>query len=196
MLGYSGMINHKYKVFVDSSCSVLGFPVIRAEWKQYSKSHFKLRDGPSCHQILAALRTRLPHTPQEGQAVFEYLASVVSSKKWIISQLRMSVSLVALPAFSPSQRREIGDSAIVPYMEENQKTVSLLKPTECFVGAPDRKILSKVFRFVDFGDAANKFLQLCGTQKDPSPTQIATKLLENPSHFYDMCGEAEQYVLF
>ncbi len=79
-------------------------------------------------------------------------------------------------------------------MEANQKTITLLKPTECFVGSPDRKVLSKVFRFVDFGDTANKFLQLCGTQKDPSPAQIATKILDNPSYFYDMCGETEQCV--
>ncbi len=76
------MLNYACQVFFDSSCSVLGFPVIQAEWKQYSKTHFKLHDSPSSQQILAALRTKLPRTLLEGQVIFEYLASVVSGEEF------------------------------------------------------------------------------------------------------------------
>ncbi|KAF8318815.1 uncharacterized protein EI90DRAFT_2978708 [Cantharellus anzutake] len=162
------------QVFSESSCSVLGFPVIRPEWKHYSKTHFKLRDSPSSEQVLVALRSAPPHSQAEGRLIFEYLSTVVSN-------------------FSPYQRHQLGDYPVVPYLDGDQ-ALRHLRPSECFVGQPDRKVLSRIFQFVDFGDIANKFLQLCGTQKFPTAAQIAAKLLDDPVLFHSYCGGVEQYM--
>lgn len=70
-----------------------------------------------------------------------------------------------------------------------------LKPTQCYLGeATQDDLHSRLFVFVDFGPVANQFLRACSSKNEPSVTEVAESLIEDPQRFYSHAGGHEKYV--
>jgi hypothetical protein len=60
-------------------------------------------------------------------------------------------------------------------------------PTQCYFGRQSKeKFHSKLFIFVDFGQAGNAFLIACGARQEPSVEELAKILLDDPRRFYEL----------
>ncbi|KAJ7072465.1 hypothetical protein C8F01DRAFT_1104075 [Mycena amicta] len=129
----------------------------------------KIQQHPSTGRIVSLLQSRPPHTQVEARKWFGILAARISE-------------------FSASELNILSQTAIVP-TPKDEKDVSLrwLPPSQCFFGLNEKAgFHSKIFVFVDFGIAANRFLSACGTKDSPSIEQISLMLLADPHHFYNL----------
>jgi hypothetical protein len=77
--------------------------------------------------------------------------------------------------------------SIVPVKTTEKSSTRYLPPAQCFFGNPGKgKFHSKLFVFVDFGNAGNTFLSACGAKREPSVEEIAQMLLADPHKFYEL----------
>ena len=95
--------------------------------------------------------------------------------------------------FSLGELRELPDTPFVPVKSTGDKgTIKRLQPSQCFLGAANSELYSKLFFFVDFGARANVFLGACGAGQEPSVKDFAQLLLAEPRKIYKLANGREK----
>jgi hypothetical protein len=101
--------------------------------------------------------------------------------------------------FSDAELRALAGMPLVPTRAGPDAPVRMLPPAQCYFlrDAAHGGVHSKLFRAVsvDFGPRANAFLSACGTKEEPSVEEIASILLRNPRHFWELAEGRDQCVL-
>ena len=96
----------------------------------------------------------------------------------------------SVPGFSQRELTRLSELPIVP--TRSSTGWQHLAPTQCYVGEAD-VFHTKLFVFVDFGSTANRFLKACGSKNEPSVSDIAESLVEDPERFHKLAGGHEGY---
>lgn len=138
-------------------------------------SKLKIRQHPPSALLISLLEKTPPKSESEATEWFSILAGQIS-------------------AFSQSDLNRISHFQIVPVQDKG--TLKHFPPNQCFFGTDAKTTFhSKLFLFVDFGIAANSFLNACGTKQEPSIEEIVHILLSNPRKFFELAGGPVRYVI-
>jgi Protein of unknown function (DUF3684) len=157
-------------------------------------SKLKLNKHPSTSELVILLKRSPPRDEATASHWFQVLSGRVSGR---ISYLFLFGSILNfsryLVDFSPAELRELLDMPIVPVKSTGDKgIIKILQPSQCFLGAANSELYSKLFAFVDFGTPANIFLGACGTRKEPSVEDIAQILVTEPRRVYELADVREK----
>jgi hypothetical protein len=156
-------------------------------------SKLKLNKRPPTSELVTLLKTSPPGDEAIARQWFEVLSGRVSGR---ISYLLLFESVLIfshyLVDFSPAQLQDLRDTPFVPVKPTGDKGFTKRQPNQCFLGAANSELYSKLFAFVDFGVRANLFLAPCGARKEPSPEDFAQVLLEEPRRIYRLANGREK----
>ncbi|KND02056.1 uncharacterized protein SPPG_02560 [Spizellomyces punctatus DAOM BR117] len=160
--------------FADPSAAVMGFQVLHPDWR-LERDKFGVREHPPANALLERLLQQPPDV-DKAQAVFGYLATRISdftSEHWAI---------LGQKNFVPIQKTQNG-----------RRSTVWVPPRTVYFGGSDSSAYKDHFTYVDFGLNANNFLRACGTREEPTPSELATSLVTNPTQFLDTLGH-EKYL--
>jgi hypothetical protein len=157
-------------------------------------SKLKLNKHPPTSELVTLLKRSPPGDEAIARQWFQALSSCVSG---IIFHLFLFESVLNfshyLVDFSPAERRELPYTPFVPVKPTGDNgIIKKLQPNQCFLGAANSELYSKLFAFVDFGARANVFLGACGARQEPSVEDFAQLLLAEPRRIYKLANGREK----
>ncbi|KAH7929282.1 hypothetical protein BV22DRAFT_1081369, partial [Leucogyrophana mollusca] len=168
------------EVFADPEWASLGFPVVQPAFRDVAITKLGLRTHPPSFMLVSLLEKNPPKDENAARQCFETLAGHVAD----FSSPQLSV-LSKLP-FVPSRGPET----------DKKPSHRWLSPSQCYLGAASKgQFHSKLFVFVDFGLAANRFLSACGSKHEPSVEEVAGILISGPRKFYELAGGRENFLV-
>lgn len=75
-------------------------------------------------------------------------------------------------------------------------SIEWMEPGRVFFSGASSSVYQDHFHYVDFGPTANTFLRACGVKDEPTPPELAARLVREPQAFLDSSGfEAYMTVL-
>jgi hypothetical protein len=87
---------------------------------------------------------------------------------------------------------KLSNTPFVPVKSTGDKgLIKRLRPNQCFLGAANSELHSKLFAFVNFGPRANVFLGACARQ-EPSVGDFAKLLVAEPRRVYKLANGREK----
>ncbi|KAK3387778.1 hypothetical protein B0H63DRAFT_521799 [Podospora didyma] len=160
------------------AAAVLGYNILRADLHQHAHKFGVPRDPliSSCVDRLISVRRPLDHGT--AVVVFEYFTSRLGElRNNDIAKLR--------------------DAPIVPVilwkaLEAQTNSIRHISPRACYLGTVSE--YATVFDYVDFGAAANLFLDKCGAKRQPTTTDIAHLICDKPRHALEVLQSPERYL--
>jgi hypothetical protein len=157
-------------------------------------SKLKLNKHPPTSELVTLLKRSPPGDEATARLWFQALSGRVSGGMFYLflfeSVLNISHYLVD---FSPAELRELPDTPFVPVNSTGDKSIiKRLQPNQCFLGAANSELYSKLFAFVDFGARANGFLGACGARQEPSVEDFAQLLLAEPRTIFKLANGREK----
>lgn len=170
------------EVYTNEAAQVMGFPIVFGI-SPTDVPKLQLRADPAPVTLISYLINDPPKTLEKAKQVFEYLATVQTSfSNHDISVLR---SAPIIPIVSPFKAGE-----------KSSPQIRLVAPSSCYFGSNDTvEAFRSVFLYVpDLGPRANSFLRLVGVSTEPSIEEITTRLIADPTRFYNLCGSIEAYL--
>lgn len=169
----SGKLVKPEEVFTDRAAQLFGFEILRKDLHKQATILGVQQQAPY-DVLLRMLTTHPPKSYATAQAQFEAIAFL-------------------RPSISKQDYDIISQRDFIP-IEEKGKPVRLVSPLKCFFKDTSLDSLyENVFDLVDFGQQANQFLQIVGVRDEPSVTQIAEMLVNNPYNILRVCGCEEKY---
>ncbi|PFH51991.1 hypothetical protein AMATHDRAFT_57645 [Amanita thiersii Skay4041] len=155
------------QVFVEPEWAMMGFLVLDP---LYSKDSPRLGIAmrPPLSRLVRFLENNRPCDKAQAQAWFSLLAGRINE---ITDEDRTGLShMPMIPHYSKE-----GDGF----------PTSWLSPIQCYFNSQGQeKYLIQLFKFVDFGPAANSFLAACGAKREPTIEDIVQILLQDPYRFF------------
>jgi hypothetical protein len=150
----------------------------------------RLNKYPPTSKLVTLLKRSPPGDEATARQWFEALSGHISGRIFYLflfeSVLNFSHYLVD---FSPAELGELSDTPFVPIKSIGDKgIIKRLQPNQCFFGAANSELYSKLFAFVDFGTGANVFLGACGARQEPSVEDFAQLLLAEPRRIYELAN--------
>jgi hypothetical protein len=157
-------------------------------------SKLKLNKQPPTSELVTLLKRSPPGDEAIARQWFQTVSGRVSGKIFspflFKSVLNFSHYLVD---FSPAELQELADTPFVPVKSTGDNgIIKKLQPNQCFLGAANSELYSKLFAFVDFGARANVFLGACGARQEPSVEDFAQLLLAEPRRIYKLANGREK----
>ncbi|CCX06673.1 Similar to Sacsin; acc. no. Q9JLC8 [Pyronema omphalodes CBS 100304] len=160
-----------YECYSNSHSGVMGFDVVRNDL-QPSAARFGIKVDPDIRECANRLRAKPPQDAKEAREKFEYFAHRMMD--------------VTMPLAN-----DLGNSAIVP--TKGMGGVRYMVPRNCYIGDRNHKY-GEIFDFVDFGTAANAFLQKCGSKPEPTTAEIAYRMAQEPERLYQVFQSEAKYL--
>ncbi|KAI8902649.1 hypothetical protein BC833DRAFT_616580 [Globomyces pollinis-pini] len=147
--------------FSESASKVMGFQIIESSLQAHSEK-FGVESYPNGDLLIKKLRDSLPNM-SNAKDIFNFLASRQSfftSRHWAI--------LKSL-AFIPIQRDD---------------KIFHLPASSVYLKSNDQDALyQSSFVYITFGATADAFLRACGVKEQPTPMELASIMVKNPSEF-------------
>ncbi|KAJ7188459.1 hypothetical protein C8R46DRAFT_1171527 [Mycena filopes] len=169
------------EVFANQDWLILGFLVVAPIPYPDAAVKLKIQQHPPTLRLVKLLETTPPKSEVEARQWFTVMAGRISEFSSMELQRLSQLSIVPTRAEGPQT--------------EKQSILRWLPPTQCFFGLDgSASFHSKLFVFVDFGTAANRFLSACGTKHSPSIDEVASILLANPHRFYELAGGPNNFL--
>ncbi|KAF9051010.1 hypothetical protein BDZ89DRAFT_1098552 [Hymenopellis radicata] len=163
-------------VFSNPEWSAFGFLVTHPSITKDSCTKLHINLDPSPDKMVSFLTNHQPSDEARAKVWFEIMSSHMRE-------------------YGPSHFSTLSKATIVPSKSESVKALQWLAPSQCYFRRTSTTgSYSKLFTFVDFGPSANSFLAACGTRQEPSPDEVARRLLQNPQQFYDTVDGATNYM--
>ncbi|TFK17229.1 hypothetical protein FA15DRAFT_711025 [Coprinopsis marcescibilis] len=177
MLGSEKVLGTPQEVVNGRQWMELGFPLLHPEYQRFSVV-LQVEEHPSTDQLVSLLLKKPPKTHQEAMKVFSAMSVRISD-------------------FNAAQRQKLSTARMVPV--ENAEdcadpTFVFRSPSQCYLHSKTHAIYLKLFHFVDFGQTANGFLEVCGAKRHPNIVEIGTILLKDPRRFFDNCEGPQHYM--
>lgn len=169
------------EVFTNPAVEAMGFAVV-AGLSPSDVPKLGLRSDPPASMLISKLVNNPSPTLEKARSVFEYLASVQTFFSG------HDVSVLQQAAFVPIPGKPEGSAA-------TEGKIRHVVPTSCYFGGNDTvEAFRSVFLYIpDLGAQANSFLRLVGVSAEPSIEEVASKLVAEPTRFYNLSGSVEAY---
>ena len=137
---------------------------------------FKLASDPKPAQLIQQLEKRPPPDRQTADPIFAYLASRINT-------------------FTAGDCSKLNGLSFIPAEKGTKGSEAHFAPNKCFFFSSETSaVFASVFSFVSYEGAAKSFLSACGVLDAPSPRQVAQMLVDEPSRFLALAGNAEAYL--
>ncbi|KAL8995170.1 MAG: hypothetical protein Q9169_005055, partial [Polycauliona sp. 2 TL-2023] len=163
--GSEGKLAVPADCFTNERAVVLGFELLRADLHKYAVL-LGVQADPPIDRCIQMLTKKPPRTKRQAREMFGYMTSRIGS----ITNQHVEV---------------LGSSNIVPItthkdaLDAEGSHVRLLPPRLCFLG--DGGDLADMCDFVEFGKEAEMFLLRCGSKHEPSTSDLALVLTQQPA---------------
>lgn len=165
------------EVFTNRDAAIFKFPLLRADLVDHAPK-FGVRTDPPIESVLNHLLMSPPPTAAEATIKFKYLSGRINE-------------------IGPALKSRLKIASIVPVTrttsEKDTKTV-LLQPSVCFIGGEGSPYRA-IFDFVDFGSEANAFLLYCGSKSEPSLSELAYRVANDPQKVLSTFGDQHKYLV-
>ena len=154
----------------------------------------KLKRHPPTSELVNLLKRSPPEDEATARQWFQALSGRIEGRIYYLflfeSVLNFSHYLVD---FSPAELQELPETPFVPVKSTGDTgIIKRLRPNQCFLGATNSELYSKLFTFVNFGARANVFLRACGARQEPSVKDFAQLLLAEPRRIYKLANGREK----
>ncbi|CAG8587187.1 9394_t:CDS:10, partial [Dentiscutata erythropus] len=155
-------------------CTKMGFNTLRQDLCFFAKE-IGVKNYPDHKLMRDKLIQNLPNM-DNAKEIFEfmYFAMRESGSNWKVLQ---NIK------FIPIQEK------VSPYK------IIYHKPEECFFKVFNEDYVD-IFKCVDFGEIANKFLKDCGVKQEPSTLEIAEYLIKSSREFWSKLSNKDSYTNF
>lgn len=172
-------MNPKVSIF---ELAVLSEEMHKEAWKFYIRPI-----DPPVSMLVENLKTSPPQTLEEADEKFCFISTMANS-------------------LSTTQKAILRESKFIPFkkIKNGVESVFHLPPTKVFLGngltttsdvtRAQQKFYSIFFRFANFSISAQPFLTAVGVRKEPSITDIAHVLVENPKILFQLAESGRQYL--
>jgi Protein of unknown function (DUF3684) len=157
-------------------------------------SKLKLNKHPPTSELVNLLKRSPPADEATARQWFQVLSGRVSGRIFYLFLFESVLSFSHyLIDFSSAELRELPDTPFVPVKSTGDEgIIKRLQPNQCFLGAPNSELYSKLFAFVDFGARAHVFLGTSGARQEPSFEDFAQLLLAEPRRIYKLANGREK----
>ncbi|KAJ1919991.1 hypothetical protein H4219_001652 [Mycoemilia scoparia] len=173
--------------YSSQSASVMGFPTLSPQWAR-ERDRLLVEEHPPISRCISLLSGWKYQSEAQATGIFSYLSSRQAE-------------------FKSSDWHKLQSMPFIPIFEKDPKTkeesvVECLAPTQCYFQEkaqgghmdcdqdqtkPSAGSFS-MFKYIDFGATAQRFLRACGVRDEPSPIDLALRIVENPTAFLEACG--------
>ena len=177
----SNKIGKPSQCYANPKVSVLDFYILREDLRKHHHV-FGVSMDPSIERCADRLVKKPPADAAQANILFGYFAG-------------------RLNEIGPDSKvaEWLGNAPIVPIAEPFKGAKALTasprvryaSPRACFVG--DGQSYGQIFDYVQFDDNANLFLLRVGSKHEPSITEIASMVVQQPGKFLDILGH-EKYL--
>lgn len=189
------------QIFTDPASKLFGFPLLDSSLINHAyKMNISKHPDPSA--MVNYLINNPPSTMKQGTEIFEFLSTVFGR-------------------ISNSDRKKLRESRFIPVevkkTGEKASRVEHMYPTMVYFTKPvsdstqaqarftnsgtgnssesiDQKIFSQFFHFVDFSPNSRPFLSFVGVREEPTITEIARNIVNNPTQMYTLAASSSQYM--
>jgi hypothetical protein len=155
----------------------------------------KLKKHPPTSELVNILKRSPPEDETTARQWFQTLSGLIEGRIFYLFQFESVLNFSHyLVDFSPAELRELPETPFVPVKSTGDTGIIIkrLQPNQCFLGATNSELYSKLFAFVDFGARANVFLRACGARQEPSVKDFAQLLLAEPRKIYKLANGREK----
>ncbi|OLY78839.1 hypothetical protein AYI68_g7102 [Smittium mucronatum] len=163
-------LEHPSRCYSDPSSILLKFPVLDKRWRR-SDDKLGVMAKPSIKTLLERISGYSFDSFSEAISVFEYLLSRMDD-------------------FKNSDWEDWKKTQFIPIFDKkNSYITKKLCPNDCYFETSSEDILyqSPYYKFknifletINFGEKASIFFKYCGVRDEPSPIDVADRLLSNP----------------
>ena len=157
--------------FSNERAGILGFSILRKDLHPHAPK-FGVRNDPPIQQCIQRLIKEPPQSRRSARELFQYFAGRLSEID------RQHSDMLGGALIVPVSSKLIGSES------KNEKSAHLrhISPRLCFFGSDER--YAEVFDYVDFGEVANQFLLRCGSKHEPSISELAALLVQQPGKLF------------
>ena len=157
-------------------------------------SKLKLNKHPPTSELVTLLKRSPPKDKATARQWFQALSGRISGRVFYLFLFESGLSFSHYPVdFSVAELWELSDTPFVPEKCTGYRgIIKRLQPNQCFLGAANSELYSKLFAFVDFGPRANVFLGACCARQWPSVEDFAELLLAEPQRIYNLANGREK----
>uniref|UniRef100_U9UAW9 Sacsin/Nov domain-containing protein n=1 Tax=Rhizophagus irregularis (strain DAOM 181602 / DAOM 197198 / MUCL 43194) TaxID=747089 RepID=U9UAW9_RHIID len=162
----SGVYAKPSECFINPDCEIMGFNVIDKDYRDKVEK-LGVHHHPNSEKLFERLIENKLKTENEARVTFEYLET--------------------RDAFIESQWNSLSKSEFIPIYNKEHNIIQK-NPHECFFKNSQGKteeVFGEFFSFIDFGEAANRFLRKCGVKNEPPAIKIAELLVESSYKVWD-----------
>lgn len=164
-------------VFTNQEVVRMGFNLLRKDLIPHA-SKFKVKSDPDMNVAVERLCNHPPATIQAAREQFAYFTTRINE-------------------IQPHNVYKLNAALIVPIFNKDIKgenKIYHVAPKTVFLGSPTSAFAS-IFNFVDFGPEAEPFLWKVGSMKEPTTSQMAYAMVQEPNTVLDNCGRDHQKYL-
>ncbi|GES95293.1 hypothetical protein GLOIN_2v1834046 [Rhizophagus clarus] len=154
--------------FINPECMVMNFKVINKDY-QHHVGKLGVRQNPNREELLNKLLRNPPRDEENAEKIFEYLASRQTD-------------------FTFTDLNRLAKFDFIPIRKQHNEII-FTSPCKCFFKV--REELKDFFLQVDFGEKANKFLQCCGVNIEPSSIEYAELLVKSSYKLLNSIGSGK-----
>ncbi|PVF92100.1 hypothetical protein CPB86DRAFT_830215 [Serendipita vermifera] len=164
------------EVFLEPSCTVLGFAVPREDIRKQVFASLGIEKYPSPDDVIKSLFDVVIQSEKKAELLFSFLGEIANQ-------------------FTEENWGQLGDTSFIPFKPEGSQTYIKVKPHECYLKQHcQNHPYVQLFHLVDFGIGANQFLERCGVRREPSLNDVVKKLVHSPQDFYEKIGQWKEYM--
>ncbi|KAI9677687.1 MAG: hypothetical protein M1817_006642 [Caeruleum heppii] len=171
--------------FTNERATALGFAILRRDLHPHALK-FGVKRDPPISVCIQRMVNDPPRYRSDAVVVFGYLASRLAEiPQATAEQLASRMFIPVSPKAETSGRSGTPKNGVVP---------RFASPETCFLG--DNADYKDIFDFVDFGSEANAFLLKCGSRDEPTKTQLASMLVQDPARILGALQSTDKYLNF
>lgn len=169
--------------YTDQKISLFGLPVISEDllndaWK------FCVAKEPPVGSLVNILISQPPATLLEADKKFSYLSTVAGS---LLSADRTKLKQ---SKFIPISKKTSEKEVIV----HTYPSMVFFKNDQSYKDDKNKKFYNEFFDFVDFSPTSRPFLTMVGVREEPSITEIARFLVDDPMSMYRLAASSSRYL--
>jgi hypothetical protein len=162
--------------FTDEAATLFEFKILRQSLHPHA-SKLGVKQHPALTDCLNCLLRQPPSTKRDARVTFGYLAKRV-------------------PDLKPRDIDRVSSAQIVPVsvkdLTDNRSKTRHVAPNLCYLG--EGEDYKEIFDFVDFGQEANFFLMAVGSKREPTKTELAYMLVNEPARISSTLQSADKYL--
>ena len=165
------------RCFTNERASILGFDILRKDLHVHALK-FGVHVDPPIQECIDRLMKQPPQSRRHAREIFGYFAGRLAELSTQHTEVLSEASIVPLA------------SKVSPTESEKAEPMRHIPPRICFLGDGDR--YAEIFDYVDFGQEANTFLLRCGSKHEPSTSELAYLLTQQPARVFTIL-EMQKY---